>query len=121
MSIWKVVVLAVIATANTILAEPSRTLSFGCGVKHYFYRNHRQYTTVECWTKETAGSEELPEWRLYGASDDELMAYEVGRHFEFEAPTDWHLLEMRVGNYWARGWIRERDGRLEKRDYGKEK
>jgi hypothetical protein len=67
----------------------------------------------------------MPEWRLFGSDEDMLTDFDESYAFEFIAPAQWRLLEMKffVGErgYKFRVWVRDNgNGGFEGRKYGSE-
>jgi hypothetical protein len=66
----------------------------------------------------------VPEWRLYGNSEDALMEFNEGLRFSFEVPRQWALLEMRITDaertQRLRVWVRNYGGAVEQRPWGSE-
>jgi hypothetical protein len=67
----------------------------------------------------------VPEWRLFGDSEDALLEFEEGPRIRFEVPQQWRLLEMRLEDSEKRRrwriWIRASAGVVESREWGAEK
>jgi hypothetical protein len=81
-----------------------------------------RYPTAKCAATNTGDN--VPTWRLYGASEDMLMDFNEGFTFAFDVPTEWRLLEMRVETeqrrIGVRVWVRAWRGKVQWKRIGDE-
>ena len=112
----------VLLLSLTLAAEEPRP-TFTCGIRSKI--NRGRFGTVArilCTSRHTNG---IPEWRLFGADEDMLTDFDTSRQFEFVAPDEWRLLEMRAVDaegteVRARVWVRVYSGQVEWAKYGNE-
>jgi hypothetical protein len=117
---WAVVLFIVALCAS---AEEKPT--FKCGrFRTEFRAPRRQVIIVRCRSINTGHV--VPEWRLFGETDDALTDFDEKQTFEFEAPLAWRLLEMRLVDdsgerkVRLRVWVRDYGGELQWMRYGEE-
>jgi len=84
--------------------------------------NARRDVRLRC---EAANAHSVPQWRIYGAREDQLVFFDESQIVVLEVPSEWHLFELRAadasGLVWrVLTWIRARGGRVESRPYGSE-